>query len=490
MKQKSLKVSALLSIFKTFLGVVFPLVTFPYTSRILQPNGIGMVNFAQSIVSYFSIFASLGIYSYGIREAAKIRDDRQKLSKFCKEVFILNIIATVVAYVLLFTSFFFIQELSPYKSLLCVTSATIIFTTLGMDWLYKAEEDYFYITVRHLFFQVLSMVLLFVFVKTKDDYLKYAAISVFANVGSNILNFFHAKKYISFRHCSIENPLRHLKSVLVLFSMSIAISIYTTLDTTMVGLLSGDYQVGLYSASTKINKIVLQLVTSLGFVLMPRLSYYIGKKDFQNFNKLVYKGVDVMFLLSIPCAVGLSVLSEPIILLLSGSKYTEAIPVMRMMNPIIVVIGMGSLLGSQILIPMGKEKYTLVSEIIGAVSNFTLNIILIQKYKAFGAAIATLTAEALVTATQLFFARKYFSLKRFFYPMLVYLFDAGIMAVVVLFFGSFFESQITRLFVGILAGVATYVLVLVIEKNGCTLGIISSVKRKIWKKQTEGTNHE
>lgn len=122
---------------------------------------------------------------------------------------------------------------------------------------------------------------MFVFVKTEADYIKYAGISVFANVGSNVLNFFHAKKYISFRSIKIGNPLKHLKPVMVLFGMSVAISIYTTLDTTMVGLISSDYQVGLYTASTKINKIVLQLVTSIGFILMPRLSYYIGKKIFK-----------------------------------------------------------------------------------------------------------------------------------------------------------------------------------------------------------------
>lgn len=482
MKEISLKKNAVLNILKTFLGVVFPLVTFPYSSRILQPDGIGKVNFAQSVISYFAIFAAMGISSYGIREAAKLRDDREKLSKFCKEVFILNCASMLISYTVLIFAIFFIPKFTPYRSVLCVCSTTIIFTTIGMDWLYKAEEDYFYITVRHLFFQVISVIFLFVFVKSKDDYIKYAGIAVFANVGSNLLNFFHSKKYISFRCCKIDNPFRHLKSILILFSMTIAISIYTTLDTTMVGLLSSDYQVGLYTASTKINKIVLQLVTSIGFILMPRLSYYIGKKDFQSFDKLVYKGVDVMFLLSIPCAVGLSVLSESITLLLSGSYYVEAIPVMRMMNPIIVVIGMGSLLGSQILIPMGKEKYTLISEIVGACTNFSLNLLLIPKFQAFGAAIATVIAETFVTMTQLFFARKYFDLKKFFLPMFKYLANSIIMGCLVFFVISTINSEVLKLILGTITGLCVYFLILLLEKNYLLLEIMNSLKTRITNK--------
>jgi O-antigen/teichoic acid export membrane protein len=483
MAQKSLKKNALLNIFKTLLGVIFPLITFPYSSRILQPDGIGKVNFAQSVVSYFAIFAALGISSYGIREAAKLRDDKKQLSKFCKEIFILNCISMIVAYITLIIAIFFIPKFIPYRSVLCVCSATIIFTTIGMDWLYKAEEDYSYITIRHLFFQVLSVFFLFIFIKTKDDYIKYAGIAVFANVGSNILNFFHSKKYISFRHCKIENPFRHLKSVLVLFSMAVAISIYTTLDTTMVGLLSNDFQVGLYTASTKINKIVLQLVTSIGFILMPRLSYYIGKNDFQSFNRLVYKSIDVMFLISIPCTIGLSILSESVILLLSGSYYVQAIPVMRMMNPIIVIIGMGSLLGSQILIPMGKEKYTLVSEIIGAVSNFSLNLILIPRFQAFGAAIATVSAESLVTATQIFFARKYFTIYKFFFSFLKYFLNSIVMGIIVFFIISFFEAQYLKLILGICTGIVVYIFLLFIEKNPIIFEVFMALKSKISNKK-------
>lgn len=188
-----------------------------------------------------------------------------------------------------------------------------------------------------------------------------------------------------------------------------------------------------------------------------------------------------MFLISIPCAVGLSILSESVILLLSGAQYVRAIPVMRMMNPIIVIIGMGSLLGSQILIPMGKEKYTLISEIIGAVSNFTLNLVLIPRFQAFGAAIATVSAESLVTATQLFFARKYFEVHKFSLSFLKYFLNSVIMGITVFFFIRFFETQYSKMIFGIVTGVITYFLLLLLERNSIVFEILKSIKQKIVK---------
>ena len=181
------------------MGFLFPLITFPYSSRVIGPVGIGKVNFAASIISYFSIIASLGISTYAIREAAKVRDDKTALSKFSKEIFTINAITTLIAYALFFTALFCIPKFNEYRILLCISSSTILFTTIGMDWLYNALEEYAYITIRSIAFQIASIVLLYAFVHTPEDYIIYGGITVFASVGSNILNFIHSRKYISFR---------------------------------------------------------------------------------------------------------------------------------------------------------------------------------------------------------------------------------------------------------------------------------------------------
>ena len=226
MNKKSIKVNAFLNIIKTLMSVIFPLITFPYASRILLPEGIGKVQFALSIISYFSLLATLGITSYGVREGAKYRDSRGMLSIFAKEIFVINLCSTVFSYLLLIIAIMIVPKFFEYKSLLIVCSSSILFTALGMEWLYTAVEDFKYITIRSIIFQFLSLVLLFAFVHSEEDVLAYAAISVFSNVGSNVFNFFNSKKYITFKGIKVrfENIKNHIGPVMILFVMAVTSS--------------------------------------------------------------------------------------------------------------------------------------------------------------------------------------------------------------------------------------------------------------------------
>lgn len=480
-QQKSLKINAILNITKTLMGLVFPLITFPYASRILMPEGLGKVNFALSIISYFAIISSLGIENYGIREAAKLRDDKIQLSKFSKEIFMINMISTIVAYALLAVAIIFIPKFLEYIRLLIVSSATILFTTLGMNWLYSAVEDYLYITIRSIIFQVISLILLFLLVHSKDDYVKYAAISVVSNVGSNILNFVHSRKYISFK---IDKPLKfkkHLKPIMVLFAMAVAVKIYTVLDTTMIGFLKNDYEVGIYTAATKINKIVLSLVVSIGTVLLPRLSYYSSMEDKTEFYKLAYKGFDILLLIALPSAVGLSLLSTSIVHLLSGNGYEAAILPMRIMNPIIVVIGLSNFIGIQMFMPLNKEKWILYSVLVGAVVNFFINLFLIPIYGSVGASIATLCAEITVTLTQLILLRRFPKINKIAKSLIKYFLNSVVMGVFVYACVRFISVEWVELVIGVIVGVVVYILILVIEKNELIYEVLTSIKNKIKK---------
>lgn len=478
MKNKSLKKNAALNMVKTIMGLIFPLITFPYASRILQPSGLGKVNFAHSIISYFSMIAALGINTYAVREAAKLREDKAALTKFVKEILTINMTSTVIAYLLLSFTILFVPYFSEYRVLLVVCSGTILFTTLGMDWLYTALEEFSYITIRSILFQFLSLILLFVFVHTQEDYLKYASISVISSVGSNICNFIHARKYISITE-KIKKTLRHhLKPIFTLFAMSVAVSIYTALDTTMLGFIAGDEQVGFYTAATKINKIVLAVITAASAVLLPRLSYYISQHENEQFFNLSAKALNLIILLSLPCAVGLSLVARPVVLLLSGVSYESAIPVMQIMNPIIVVISLSGLIGIQIFMPLGKEKLTLVSVILGAVINFTLNLILIPKHGALGAGVATICAESSVTLFQLIFARKYFEWKRIVPHVIQCIFACIIMTLCILFLEKIQMNMILQLVLTVIIGAFVYGTVLIVFHNKFILSIIKGTLKR------------
>lgn len=477
---KSLKKNAALNMTKSVMSLVFPLITFPYSSRVLGPVYIGKVNFAQSVVSYFSLVAALGISTYAVREAAKIREDKTQLSVFVKEIFTLNLISTFVAYIFFGLALFFVPQLGEYKKLLIICGASILFTTIGMDYLYTALEEFKYIAVRSIFFQFLSLVLLFVFVKHQDDYYKYAAISVVSSVGSNVLNFLHARKFISFNikvHLCVK---KHLKPVFTLFAMSAAVSIYTVLDTTMLGFIKGDEAVGIYTAATKINRMVIMMITAATAVLLPRLSYY-ADKDRNEFMRLANKAVQFVVMFSVPCAAGLFILAEPTVILFSGGQYVSAIPVMKIMNAVIVFIGLSNMIGIQIFMSVGKEKITLYSVIAGAVVNFCMNLILIPLFGVNGAASGTVCAEFCVTLVQFVSARNYFDRKNLVLHSAKVVVSTFAMSFCVLILCRLLKSFVLEIILGIISGAVIYALCLFLLKDFLFVEIFRQVSGRFYK---------
>lgn len=486
-KQLSLKKNAALNMARTVMSLIFPLITFPYVSRVLGPVYIGKVNFAQSVVSYFSLVAALGISTYAIREAAKVRDDKARLSKFIKEILAINLASTLAAYVLLAAAVLAVPLLSEYRKLLCICGASILFTTLGMDYLYTALEEFRYITVRSVAFQFLSLVLLFTLVRNQNDYLKYAAISVVSSVGSNILNFFHARRFVDFRltkQTKLELK-KHLKPIFTFFAMNAAVSIYTVLDTTMLGFLKGDEAVGIYTAATKINRTVIMMITAATGVLLPRLSFYASSGGKSEFLWLADKAVQFVVLFSVPCAAGLFVLSEPAVLVFSGAKYLPAVPVMEIMNAVVVFISLSNVTGIQIFMSVGKERTTLFSVIAGSVVNFTLNMVLIPRYGATGAAVGTVVAEFTVTAIQFVFAGKYISYKSFAVHFLKVMIAALTMTLCVYFVSCHLENLLLKIAVGIVLGVLVYSILILLLRDRFSLELVKEIKSKkeaSWKK--------
>lgn len=403
--QKSIKKNFMYNTLLKILNMIFPLITFPYVARILTAEGVGKVDFSLSVIQYFILIAQIGIPTYAIRECAKHRDDREKLSKTVQEILVINALMIFIAYLLFFITMFSVNKLANYQTLLMIMSINIITTSIGIEWFYQAIEEYRYITIRSLFVKLLSLILVFTFIKQENDYVLYGLITVLSVSLGNIFNIVHVNKYITlFKRFKNYNFKRHIKPIVVLFAMSLSISIYVNLDTVMLGFISGDHSVGLYAAANKILKVVLALVTSLGVVLLPRMSYYIQNNAFNEINKLIKKSLDFILMISIPAVVGIFMLAEPIIYLFAGNDYTDAVLAVKIMSPIIIAMGLSNLIGIQVLISHGREKITLISTIIGAFINFSLNIVLISRFQQNGAAIGTLIAEVAVIITQIIFA--------------------------------------------------------------------------------------
>lgn len=396
MNNKSIKLNFIMNALLTMSNLIFPLITFPYVSRILLPIGTGKVAFATSIVTYFSMFAQLGIPAYGIRACAQVRDDKEKLSRTVQELLLISLVMTVFAYVLFGAGLCIIPRMRSDKSLFLIVSALIFFNSIGMEWLYKGLEEYTYITVRSIVFKIVSLVAMFLLVTKQSDYVIYGGISIFASSASNVLNFLNAHKYVSFRPIGNYNFRQHLKPIMVFFAMSCATTIYTNLDTVMLGFMKTDEDVGYYNAAVKIKGILVSIITSLGTVLLPRASYYIEHGLKNEFEQIAKKAIKFVCVVSLPMMIYFILYAKEGIYFLSGSAYDGAIFPMQILMPTLFFIGLTNIIGIQVMVPLGKESWVLYSVTIGAVVDLIINALLIPFMASSGAAIGTLIAEIAV----------------------------------------------------------------------------------------------
>lgn len=399
-KQPSIKKNFIMNSILTMSSFIFPLITFPYVTRILQPAGTGKVAFAISLISYFNLIAQLGIPTYGVRECARVRDDREQLSKTAQELMIINLIMSAFAYISLAIAIITVPRLFSDRALLILVSVTIFLNAIGMEWLYKALEQYTYIAVRSILFKFIALIAMFALIHTKQDYIIYGGISVFASSASNIVNLIHSRKHIDLWPSRRLELAKHLKPIMVFFAMACATTIYTNLDEVMLGFMTSDIEVGYYDAATKIKKVLISVVTSLGVVVLPRASYYIEKGNTKEFWEISSKAIHFIFLMATPVLVFFCLFSKEVIYILAGKAYEGAIIPMQVLMPTLLFIGLTNIMGIQIMIPLGREKQVLYSVALGAIVDAVINFALIPKFGATGAAIGTLVAEAVVLVYQ------------------------------------------------------------------------------------------
>lgn len=400
MNQPSIKKNFIMNALLTISSFIFPLITFPYISRILSPEGIGKVSFANSVVAYFALFAQLGIPTYGVRACAKVRDNKKELSRTVQEIFVINIIMTITTYIVFGITLSCVPRLQADKQLLLIISSTMLFNAVGMDWLYRGLEKYTYITSRSILFKFIAFFLMFALIHQKSDYIAYGWICIFASSASNVCNLINVHRYIEIKPVGMYNFRRHLKPIMIFFAMSCATTIYTNLDTVMLGFIRTDMDVGYYNAAVKVKSVLLGVVTSLGTVLLPRASYYVEHHETNEFQRITRKAIDFVILIAIPLTCYFILYAQEGIMFLSGNAYMPAVLPMQIIMPTILFIGLTNIMGIQILVPLGREKIVLYSEIAGAIVDLIFNILLIPRLASIGAAIGTLMAEIVVWIVQ------------------------------------------------------------------------------------------
>ena len=380
--------------------ILVPLLIYPYICRVLRPAGIGAVNFAQSVVYYFTVVAQLGVPTYGIRECAKVRDNPIALSRLVQEILILNSITCLVSYALFFICLFTVPQMRNEKTLFIVMSVATLLNVIGVEWLFSALEMYDYLAILSIISKIIMVLGVFLLVKTETDYVIYGALYVIGRVGWGVVNFCMLSKYVSLRPVGDYNFKKHIRPIMVFFGMTVATTIYTQMDAVMLGFMKGTTENGFYDAAVNCKLVLVSLITSLGTVLLPRASAQLEKGDEKSFRYSSREALSFVIAMAVPLCVYFILFAGPVIMLLSGKEFGNSVLPMRLIMPSLLFIGMTNITGLQVMVPLGKEKGVLYAEIAGATVNLIVNALLIPKFGASGAAIGTVGAEVFVTAVE------------------------------------------------------------------------------------------
>lgn len=479
----SVKSNYIFNLIHSAAGLLFPLLTFPYASRIILAEGIGTIQFLQSFVDYVALFSALGIPLYAIRAIARVRNDEKEISKTTVEILLLHVGLTGIGYMAIFCIAALVTEVEADIHLFLLLSTSLILNALGCEWFYRGTEDFRYIAIRGLIVRTLAVIFLFLFVKSKEDIGYYAVYTLAVTGGNNLFNFIRLRRFVRPGRLNGRGikPLRHLRPALRIFALNVIISIYVNLDTVMLGFMSGPAAVGYYTAAAKLSRISLTMVNAIGLVLLPRMSalHREGKTD--EFNRLAQKSMDFTVCINTPLSLGIIVMAPVLIRLFCGPTYEPSATTLAILAPVLPVIGLSNVMGIQILYPQGKEHLVMMATAAGAAVNVLLNSLLIGPFAQNGVAAASVAAESCVTATMIVIAKKHlpFKWKPAFARYAVYLLGAVFMLFVCLSICRMQLGDILSLMLVPAAGMAAYGGVLLLFKDPLAREIKQAVLEKI-----------
>ncbi|MXV51718.1 oligosaccharide flippase family protein [Pedobacter sp. HMF7647] len=389
-------------------NILFPILSFPYASHILGPEGIGKVQFVISFAMYFGMLAALGIPLYGIAKTATSRDDKGRLSVVFSELLSLYFIACLVLSVAYLLLIYFVPFFRADLQIYLAGGIVLYLGFTTIDWFYSGIEEFRLISIRSVFIKMISLVLLFLFVRQSSDYYNYLYILVFSMVGNNLISLLLAGRHVKFTLSGL-NLKQHLKPLLYILGTGLAASIYTILDTVLLGFLANERSVGLYTAAVKLTKISIPLIVSFGTILIPQISAAFSKNDRLKVNDKLAESFDFLALIAVPVATGLFLLAPEFIEVFSGAAFRDAILPMQILAIVPFLVGLGHLLSFQMLVPFGLGRQMFFASLGGVLCCLLLNVILVPTLKEVGGAIANISSEVVVNVLYYLYLKKHFN---------------------------------------------------------------------------------
>ena len=476
-KKKSVKINYFYNLIYNLLTLLLPLLTTPYLSRVLGVENIGIYGFTNSIVTYFVLFGCLGTTLYGQREIAYVQDDKEKQSKVFYEIFFVKLISMFISILLYGFSFCLDGTLSLYYQILLIYLVANVF---DISWYLQGIEEFDKTVIRNLIVKVLSIILIFVLVKKPDDLWIYFTIFAGSELLGNITMWIYVPKYLNKPNFKKLNLKKHLKPILMLFIPQIAIKVYTVLDKTMIGVISGNMNdVGFYEQGQNIVRALIVIITAYGTVMASRIAYTYKNSDKKETIKYLKSSFRCSWLLGIPLMLGTIAVADKLVPWFFGDGYDPVSNIIKFTSPLIIAIGLNNVLGMQYLVPIGRQKDFTTAVVIGALSNFVLNNILIRLFGTIGAVIASVLAETIILIYELYVTRKEFNWLMIFNGVFKYLIAGIIMFIVIYNIELHLGVSLLNTFIVFIIGVITYFIMLLLLRDSYILDNLNILLKKV-----------
>lgn len=505
--KKSISKNYVLNLLYQIFSIVTPIITAPYLSRALGANTIGQYNFTASLNNYFLIFGALGFGYYAQREIARFQNDKAKQSSVFWEILIVRFFSVGIA-VLVYVLLGIFNVFGDYSVLMWWWIIALAAVELDVSFLFQGNEDFQTIVVRNILVKILSIICIFVFVKTATDLWVYILCSAGGTLLGNLSLWLRLPKVITRVPFKELHPAHRIIPAIRLFIPTIAVSVYTILDKTLIGVLvSGTYveeetqvvngvsqtvsvtkrysdlENGYYSEAEQIVKMAMTIVTSLGTVMIPRNSKEFSDNHLDKVKSNVYFTSDFVWFLGIPMCLGIAAVAPNLIPWFLGAGFDKSSLLMQVFSPLVVIIGFSNLLGLQYLIPTRKDTKFTLCILAGAVTNLILNCALIPFYWSVGAVVASVIAECIVTGSMLFVVRKELSFPQMLKQCPKKMLAGGLMFAAVYVTQMFLRPTWYYTLLLVFEGVLIYVLLVFLFKDEFAFTLLNMAKTKLFHKK-------
>ena len=476
-----MKKNLILSTLYQILCIITPIITAPYVSRVLGPEGVGIYSYTHSIQMYFSLFAALGVTTYGSREIARNRNDRQAYSKLFWEIQIMVMLTSCVC---LAAWFILCYSSGAYRVYYLVLTFALLGTMMDISWFYTGLEQFQYIVLQNSLFKLLGVVAVFLFVKEETDLAIYIAIMSLATLLGNLSMWAYLPKFINKVALGKLKLRVHFHETLIYFIPTVATSIYTILDKTLIGAITQDAsENGYYEQATKIINIAKSVTfAGLNSVLGSRIAYLFAENKTAEIKTRIAQSMDYILFIGIGACFGILGVAKRFVPFFFGAGYEKTIDLLMLMSPLIIIIGISNCLGSQYYNPAGLRALSAKFIIAGSCINLVLNVLLIPRFESMGAVYATLAAEGAIAALYLRFCNGYVSIADLVKRIWKKLIAGIVMLVCVCLIGETVASAMLAVTVQLLAGCAVYAVLLLFMRDSFIVDLVlPQLRKKKWR---------